>query len=281
MGSQVNVDTTINNSAHIVCGDCVEEMKRLPAESIHLAVTSPPYNCGKNYGVTKDDLAWDTYWAFTRNWLTEVHRLLVPGGRLAVNLPWWMMKKPRRDVPFTFKSTAISIGYHFLDKIIWIKGDKNNIHTSGGWGGGGCGWGTYCSPSGPSIRCASEPILIFSKGSRGRKVISGEGRGQCIRGDITKKEWMEWTKDVWFVRGKSSKIHPAVFPETIPHRLIKIYTYPGETVLDPFVGIGTTALAALALGRKVIGIDLSLTYIEVVKQQLARHLAEPGYALAV
>jgi site-specific DNA-methyltransferase (adenine-specific) len=192
-----------------------------------------------------------------------------------------MMKKPRRDVPFEFKAVAIATGYQFLDKIIWVKGDETNVHTSGGWGGGGCGWGTYCSPSGPSIRCASEPILIFSKGSRGRKVVSGEGHGQCVRGDIKKEEWLEWTKDVWFVRGKSSRQHPAIFPEAIPLRLVKLYTYPGETVLDPFVGIGTTCQAALSLDRDAIGIEIEPTYVEIAKQRIDSHPVDAEYAVAV
>lgn len=245
----------------IICGDRVEILKTLPAKSVHLTVTSPPYNCGKNYGVS-DSVTWEEYWRATEAWLEEVLRVTVAGGRLAVNLPWWMGKKPRRDVPFEFQRIACGMGWLKLDKIIWVKGDENNVHTSGGWGGGGCGWGTYLSPSGPSIRCASESILIFAKGSRGRKIISGAGRGACVHGDITKDEWMEWTKDVWFVRGGSDKNHPAVFPPEIPKRLIKLYTYPGDVVLDLHNGSGTTTEAAQLLGRQFIGVDVNAAYCE-------------------
>lgn len=250
----------------IFCGDCVSILSNLPDASVDLTVTSPPYNCGKDYGVSKDRLSWEDYWKQVEAWLSQVYRVTKSGGRLAVNLPWWTGKKPRRDVTFPFKALALAAGWLFLDKIIWIKGNENNVHTSGGWGKGGCGWGTYMSPSGPSIRCASEPILIFAKESRGRKRVSGEGRGACVRGDMTKEEWMTWTLDTWFIRGVSHQKHPAVFPAEIPTRLIKLYTYPGEIVLDPFNGSGTTTFAARRLGRQFIGIDSNPDYCELARQ---------------
>ena len=253
---------------YILLGDRTALMEAMPENSIDMIVTSPPYNCGKQYGTNGDSVLWEQYWLETRKWLSESFRIMKPGARLAVNLPWWMGKKPRRDVPFEFKRLALDIGYLMLDKITWIKGDANNLHTSGGWGGNGCGWGTYLSPSGPSIRCASEPILIFSKGNRGRGVISGEGRGACVRGDMTKKEWMSWTLDVWFVRGASDKDHPAVFPSEIPRRLIKLYTYPGETVLDMHCGRGTTCVVAQQEHRHFIGIDREYEYVNLARSRI-------------
>ena len=186
----------------LLCGDAsVVIREQIPPASVHLCCTSPPYNCGKDYGVSNDHRPWDDYWEWTEDWLSAVYSAVVSGGRLAVNLPWWMGKKPRRSVPFEFQKVAERVGWLFLDKITWAKGGSSNLHTSGGWGGGGCGWGTYLSPSGPSIRCASEPILIFSKERRGRGVVSGQGRGACIRGDMTPEEWHQWTLDVWFMRG--------------------------------------------------------------------------------
>ncbi len=252
----------------LLFGDCLSSFREVNNESVHLVLTSPPYNCGKAYGSFLDKLSWDAYWDFTKAWLRESFRVLKPRCRLAVNLPWWMLKKPRRDVPFAFKQAAYEIGFLFLDKVIWIKGDATNIHTSGGFSGGGSGWGTYMSPSGPSIRCASEPILIFAKGKRGRGVISGEGFGKCVKGDMTKEEWMEWTKDVWFVRGASSKHHPAVFPQEIPKRLIKLYTYQKEFVLDPFMGIGTTGTVCHATSRHFIGMEQDPTFFQIANDQL-------------
>jgi modification methylase len=126
------------------------------------------------------------------------------------------------------------------------------------------------SPSGPSIRCATEPILVFAKGRRGRRRLSGAGRGACIRGDMTQEEWMAWTVDAWFVRGDSDPAHPAVFPLAIPRRLIKLYTYPGEVVLDPHNGRGTTTTAAKQLGRHWIGIDANPDYCRQARQWLER-----------
>jgi DNA modification methylase len=257
---------TITHPLHLA--DCREVLSSLAKDSIALAVTSPPYNCGKDYGVSRDSMPWDEYWQFTREWLKLLLPALIDGGRLGVNLPWWMGKKPRRDVPYAFKAAALDIGYLFLDKIIWVKGDERNVHVSGGFGGGGSGWGTYLSPSGPAIRCASEPILIFSKGSRGRKAISGEGRGACLRGDMTKEEFHAWTVDTWFVRGSADKDHPATFPVKIPRRLLKLYTFPGETVLDPFMGIGTTGLACAAAGRNFIGVEREPRFFAVAEQHI-------------
>lgn len=239
------------------CGDCLDVLPTLEAHSVALTVTSPPYNCGKDYGEVSDDLPWDTYWDQTRQWLTECLRVTKTGGRLAVNLPWWMGKKPRRDVPHEFKKLALSVGWLTLDKIIWSKGYINSN-----------GWGTYLSPSGPSIRCTSELILIFAKDSRGRGVISGAGRGACVRGDVTPQEWAQWTQDVWSIKGASHPEHPATFPAEIPHRLIKLYTFPGETVLDPFMGTGTTGRAAQEVGRNFIGIEKSQRFYTLAQTDM-------------
>ena len=244
-----------------IVGDCIDVLAGMPKGFVDLTVTSPPYNCGKDYGVYKDDLPWMQYWANTTAWLSQVYRVTSSGGRLCVNLPWWMSKKPRRDVVAEFKKVAEAAGWLFIDKIIWIKGTPENQHTSGGYGGGGCGWGTYMSPSGPSVRCASEPILVFAKDSRGRGRVSGKGRGDCIKGDMTKDEWMQWTIDVWHIAGASSKIHPAVFPKEIPRRLIGLYTWPNDVVLDPFAGTGTTLRVAKEMGRRWVGIELNEAYV--------------------
>lgn len=265
------------NTIH--CMNCIDLMAAMPDGFVDLTVTSPPYNCGKNYGPNTDDrLSWDDYWAFTHSWVSKCFAILKDGGRLAVNIPWWIGSKPRRDAEYEFKKVVLGSGFLFLDKIIWIKGDAANVHTSGGFGGGGSGWGTYLSPSGPAIRCASEPILIFAKGSRGRRVVSGEGRGACVRGDITRDEFHEWTIDTWFVRNfiwpRSPDNHPAAFTDEIPKRLIKLYTFPGELIYDPFMGSGTTAIAAHQLKRHWIGSEISPEYVELANKRLEPYLAQ-------
>lgn len=248
-------------------GDCLNALRLFRDNGIDLVVTSPPYNCGKNYGTVSDKRS--DYWQFTSEWLSACFRVLGKGGRLAVNLPWWMGKKPRLEVPFTFQRLALEAGFLFLDKIIWAKGTADNLHVSGGYGGGGCGWGTWLSPSGPSVRCASEPILVFAKESRGRKRINGEGHGACEPGDMSKDEFLSWTTDIWMVRGKHDPEHPAVFPVDIPERLIRLYTFPSETVLDPFVGSGTTMLACLQTGRRGIGIEADPAYFAIAEHRIA------------
>ena len=112
-----------------------------------------------------------------------------------MNLPWWMGKKPRRDVPYEFQTIARALGWLMLDKIIWVKGDENNIHTSGGWGGGGCGWGTYLAvrPKHP-VRVRANPDTRQGQPWPWRHLR--RRAWPAVRGDMTKEEWMEWTMDV-------------------------------------------------------------------------------------
>ena len=254
------------NNIQLYHGDCLDVLKTLESGSVDAVVTSPPYNCGKNYGTASDNRA--DYWTFTGAWVSESYRILAPGGRLCVNLPWWMGKKPRLEVPFMFHRIATERSFLFLDKIIWAKGDEGNLHVSGGYGGGGSGWGTWCSPSGPAVRCASEPILIFAKKSRGRKRISGLGNGNCLKGDMSKEEFLAWTIDVWMVRGQHDPEHPAVFPAEIPQRLIRLYTYPGETILDPFMGSGATGAVCVRTGRNFIGIEIDKGYFAIAQKRI-------------
>ena len=253
-------------------GDCREYKNS--GNLVDMIITSPPYNCGKRYGTYLDNLSYNGYWEFIEKWLSVSFESLCQGGRMAVNIPWWIGKKPRKDYPFKFKEIAKKLDYLFLDKITWIKGNGINQHVSGGWGGGGCGWGTYMSPSGPAIRCASEPILIFSKDSRGRKRISGKGKGDCLKGDISKDEFLKWTIDTWFINGNVNKQHPATFPIELPTRLIKLYTYPNEIIIDPFMGSGTTLRAAKDLGRKAIGIEIEEKYCEIAVERLRQQVLD-------
>jgi site-specific DNA-methyltransferase (adenine-specific) len=250
------------NLNQVFCGDNIDLMSSFENEVIDFIITSPPYNCNKDYGLYLDNKTWDEYWIITKTWIQHSLRLLKSGGRLAVVIPWWMGKKPRRDFPFELKKIALDCGFLFLDKILWIKGTEDNLYVNG------TGWGTYMSPSGPSIRCASEIILVFSKDSRGRKVISGKGKGDCVKGDITKEEFFAWTIDTWFIRGESDKNHPAVFPIEIPTRLIKLYTFKHDIILDPFCGRGTSLLAAKKLERNYFGIDINPKYCQLARKKL-------------
>jgi site-specific DNA-methyltransferase (adenine-specific) len=244
-------------------GDCRDVLPTLDAASLDMIITSPPYNCGKAYGLMHDLLPSEAFWSFTQDWVTACYRLIQTGGRLAVNLPWWMGKKPRREVPFFFQTLATECGWLFLDKILWVKGNGENYHISGGYGGGGSGWGTWCSPSGPVIRCVTEPILLFAKETRGRRRISGHGLGACVKGDMSEAEFLAWTVDVWMIQGSYDKEHPAVFPAEIPRRLLKLYTYAGESILDPFAGSFTSGMACVQLGRSFIGIEIERRFFDL------------------
>jgi len=246
-------------------GDCLDILPMLEAESVDLIVTSPPYNCDKGYDGYSDDLEMAAYFDWVCLWLRECHRCLVRGGRVAINIPWWIGKKPRIFTIPSYCQAAQSAGLLVIDKVIWVKGNEDSPG-----GNLGTGWGTWLSPSGPAIRCASEPILVFAKGSRGRGRISDLGRGACVPGDMTKDEFLAFTTDVWMVRGKSDREHPAVFPVEIPRRLIKLYTWPGETVLDLFMGSGTTGQACMDTGRSFTGIEIGEGYYNIAKARIEK-----------
>ena len=250
-------------------GDCLEVLPTLDAGSVDLVVTSPPYNCGKDYATYDDDLEITEYFDWVELWLKECKRCLGHGGRVAVNIPWWIGRKPRIFTLPHYCRAAVSAGLLIADKIIWVKGNENGLR-----GDLGTGWGTWMSPSGPSIRCASEPILVFVNGSRGRGRISGDGRGACVHGDMTKEEFLAYTTDVWMVQGRSDQEHPAVYPKEIPGRLTRLYTWPGETVLDPFMGSGTTGLACAEANRSFIGIEIDRGYYEIAERRIAEAQAQ-------
>jgi site-specific DNA-methyltransferase (adenine-specific) len=235
-------------------GDCRE----IELSSIPLVITSPPYNCGRDYLSYDDSQEVKKYWEFTREWMFRIYGSLIIGGKLCLNITWWMSSRPKIDVPRKIKEIAEEIGFLFIDKIIWIKGNDVNANTSG------TGWGSYMSPSSPSIRCATEPILVFAKEKR--------GRGLSDKGDISKENFYKWTIDSWFIQGEHNRNHPAVFPLEIPKRLIQLYTYPEETVLDPFMGSGTTLRAAKDLGRKAIGIEIEERYCEIAVRRLQQEV---------
>ena len=229
-------------------------MGQLADRSVHLMVTSPPYNVGKKYD---DSLSVKEHIQLIESVLAETYRVLVPGGRACVNIAN-IGRKPYIPLHAYVIQAASRTGFTMRGEIVWQKG-MNGASTA---------WGSWMSPSNPTLRDTHEYIMVFQKGDFGRKPILDR------RPTINRDDFLEWTKSVWEFPPTSAKRarHPAPFPQELPRRLIQLYTYSDELVLDPFMGTGNAALAALSCGRKFVGYDIEPTYVEIAEQRIREEL---------
>ena len=246
------VENPIESSSlnHIFCKSS-EEMDDLPDNCIHLMVTSPPYNVGKQYD---QDLSLDDYRGLLTRVLSEVKRVLVPGGRVCVNVAN-LGRKPYIPLHRYIIEDALKLGFLMRGELIWNKAKSASPSTA---------WGTYLSAANPVLRDIHEYILVFSKDTFTRK------RPRERRSTITKEEFLEFTKSVWTFNAESARRvnHPAPFPIELPYRLIQLYTFEGEVVLDPFVGSGATCLAALQSKRHYVAYDISQEYVDLAERRI-------------
>ncbi len=242
----------------IICKSS-EKMEELPDNSVHLMVTSPPYNVGKDYD---RDLTLDEYLSFLKRVWSEVYRVLVPGGRACVNVAN-LGRKPYIPLHAYIVRDMIELGFLMRGEIIWNKGSSAGSSTA---------WGSWLSAANPTLRDVHEYILVFSKGSFTRK------NPRRRKSTITREEFLEYTKSVWTFAAESAQRvgHPAPFPVELPLRLIKLYTFEGEVVLDPFMGSGQTAIAAIAAGRHYVGYDVNAQYVKLARRRIEEFLTESG-----
>jgi len=239
----------------VVLGDAKEILAKLPDNCIHLMVTSPPYNVGKEYD---EDLTLGEYLDFIEDVMREVYRTLIWGGRVCFNVAN-LGRKPYTPLHAYLIERFERIGFLMRGEIIWDKGEAVS--------GSSTAWGSWCLASNPILRDQHEYIIVMSKGTFSRK--SGEST-------ITREEFLEFTKSVWRFQPESARRvgHPAPFPEELPYRCIQLYTFKGDVVLDPFVGSGTTCIAALKTGRHFIGIDIDEGYVKIARERIDRCLHE-------
>ena len=229
-----------------------ESMDEIPDNSVHLMITSPPYNVGKEYD---SDLALDEYLDLLTRVFSQTYRKLVTGGRACINIAN-IGRKPYIPLHAMVIEIMLDLGYLMRGEVIWDKSAS---------AGGSCAWGSWMSASNPVLRDFHEYILIFSKESYSKD------KKQEKRDTIEHDEFIQWTKSIWtFPAVNAKKIgHPAPFPVELPHRLIKLYSYEGDVVLDPFVGSGTTCLAAIQNNRKYIGYDIKKEYVELAEKRIS------------
>lgn len=227
-----------------------EHMEELPDNSIHLMVTSPPYNVKKEYD---EDLSLNEYRSLLKTVFKETYKKLVTGGRACINIAN-LGRKPYIPLHSYIIEDMLEIGFHMRGEIIWNKASSASPSTA---------WGSWQSAANPVLRDIHEYILVFSKESFSRKIGHKNNT-------ITKEDFLEWTKSVWTFPAVSARMigHPAPFPEELPHRLIQLYTFKEDVVLDPFCGSGTACLVALKDGRHYIGYDIEPSYVELANQRI-------------
>lgn len=227
----------------------------LPDSSIDLIVTSPPYDVDIKYETYNDAIPYDEYLEFTRKWLEKCYRLSKPDGRFCLNIPLDKNKGGQQSVYADIISIAKEVGWKYHSTIVW---NEQNISRR-------TAWGSWMSASAPYVIAPVEMIAVLYKNK-------WEKQNGTKRSDITRNEFIEWTNGVWTFPGESKKKvgHPAPFPIELPKRCIKLFTYVGDTVLDPFMGSGTTLLACLQLNRMGIGIEINEKYCELAKKRLIK-----------
>lgn len=228
--------------------------------NIDLTITSPPYNLGINYGQYDDNISYNKYLSFSRKWLQKLYDITNSYGRLCLNIPIDTRIRDKRNInnychPLSSDliQIAISVGWRYYSTIIWRKG-RNLNHT----------WGSWLSAKAPFIICSDEFIILFYKDNWIK-----DRKGETI---ISKSEFMEWTNGIWNILPEKDRSHPAPFPVELPYRCIKLLSYTNEIIFDPFVGSGSTLIAAYKLKRRAIGVEIDENYCKLSKKRLLKEM---------
>lgn len=229
-----------------------EKMSELSDNSIHLMVTSPPYNASKDYD---ENLSLSEYLSLLSSVLKETHRVLVDGGRACINIAN-IGRKPYIPLTMYINQIMLEIGFLMRGEIIWDKSASSGVSLA---------WGSFQSASNPVLRDTHEYILVFSKGDFKR-----EKKKQNKQDSISKENFIEWSKSIWRFSAVSAKKigHPGPFPIELPKRLIEFYSFENDIILDPFMGSGTSALAAIRLKRNFVGYEINKDYIELANRRI-------------
>lgn len=262
----------------VINGNCINEMGKMPEDSIDLVVTSPPYNCNIDYDVHQDDMTMDAYWNFTKDWLTQVYRVLKPDGRVAINIPYETNVQDRGGrVMFMaeFWGVMKKVGFKFFGLVDLEEESPHRSKTTA--------WGSWMSPSSPYIYNPKECVVLAYK-SKPKKEIKGEPqwigtidevemedgtkKKKTLYTEEDKKEFMDLVFGQWNYFADTKQMTKATFSIDIPSKAIKILTYKNDIVLDPFAGSGTSLVSAEILDRRWIGIELSPNYAEVARKRV-------------
>lgn len=232
----------------------------IPPFSIDLIITSPPYNVDIHYGSHNDDLGYKDYLEFTRKWIKRCYVWAKDDGRFCLNVPLDKNKGGQQSVGSDITQIAKEMGWQYHSTIIWNEGNISRRTA----------WGSFMSVSAPYVIAPVELILVLYKNTW--KKTSGSREN-----DITREEFIDWTNGLWTFPGQKKKEaggHPAPFPVELPRRCMKLFSFVGDTVLDPFLGSGSTLLACHQNNRKGIGIDIDENYCEIAWRRLIGKIGE-------
>lgn len=240
----------------LIYKDDILKIKAIPNNSVDLIITSPPYNVDIHYNSHADNLTYEDYLEFTQKWIEKCFDLAKNEGRFLLNIPLDENKGGQKSVGADITKIAKDIGWKYHSTIIWNEGNISRRTA----------WGSFMSASAPYVIAPVELILVLYKDSW--KKTSGSRKN-----DITKQEFMDWTNGVWTFQGQSKKGaggHPAPFPIELPRRCIKLFSFIGDTVLDPFLGSGSTLIASYLHNRLGIGVDIDKKYCDIAIERLQR-----------
>jgi len=244
-------------------GDCIEVLKKFPESSIHLIITSPPYNVGIDYDSHFDLMPYKDYLNFLESVWKECYRVLVKGGRIAINVPSVIADGEYQPLFVDVVNQMRKLGYIMRGDILWYK-QAISKRTA---------WGSWLSPSNPYVVQPYEFILVFSKQTR-------KLEGDKSKIDITREEFIKFSNSFWSIKPETRhKEHPVPFPEELVYRLIKFYSYQENVVLDPFGGSGTVAVVAIKTNRNFVYIDKSVKYAQLALKYVSEYINEYKYNL--
>jgi DNA modification methylase len=241
----------------IICGDSEEFLKKLPDNCVDLIFTSPPYNFGLEYSANDDAFHWENYFGKLFRIFSECVRVLKFGGRIAVNVqPLFSDYIPSHHLISQF---FIEKKLIWKGEILWEKNNYNCEYTA---------WGSWKSPSNPYLKYTWEFVELFSKGTLKKE-------GSSAKADISADEFKKWVVAKWSIapeRDMKDFDHPAMFPEELAVRVLKLFSFEGDLILDPFNGAGTTTAVAKKMNRDFLGIDNSEKYCETARKRMEGYL---------
>jgi site-specific DNA-methyltransferase (adenine-specific) len=226
----------------------------IPEGTMDLLVTSPPYNVDIAYPSVRDDGPYEEYLAFTRAWLLKAYHLMRPDGRMCLNVPLDKNRGGQQSVYADTLRAAREVGWQYHSTIIWNEGTISRRTA----------WGSFQSASAPYVITPVETIMVLYR-DRWKKEKKGIS-------DISREDFIAWTNGLWTFSGESKKRvgHPSPYPLELPLRCIHLFSYLGDTVLDPFLGSGTTLVACHRLGRKGIGVEIDEQYCRMARERLKK-----------
>ena len=243
------------NDEVLIINGSVFHTHQIKPDSVDLVVTSPPYNVDIKYNSHDDQTSYEDYKIFSEKWMSCCYTWLKDDGRFCLNIPLDKNKGGQQSVGADLTTLAKKIGFQYHSTIIWNEGNISRRTA----------WGSWLSASAPYVIAPVELVVVLYKNTW--KKTSGSRES-----DITRQEFMDWTNGLWTFNGESKKKigHPAPFPIELPRRCIKLFSYRNDTVLDPFLGSGTTLVASYLNNRKGIGIDIDPHYCQIALDRLEK-----------